>query len=85
MTVGASLTGDSVQIVITDKGPGMSPEERQHAFDRFWRSPRSTRGEGSGLGLAIVHRLVVGAGGEVRLDAAPTGTGLRVVVDLPRG
>ncbi len=84
VTVGASLTGDSVQIVITDQGPGMSPEERQHAFDRFWRSPRSTRGEGSGLGLAIVHRLVAGAGGEVRLDAAPTGTGLRAVVDLPR-
>ena len=83
--VGASVADNSVQIVITDQGPGMPPEERQHAFDRFWRSQRSTPGEGSGLGLAIVHRLVTGAGGEVWLEAAPTGTGLRAVVDLPRG
>jgi len=83
--VGASVSDSSVQIVITDQGPGMPPDERQHAFDRFWRSQRSTPGEGSGLGLAIVHRLVTGAGGEVWLQPAPTGTGLRAVVDLPRG
>jgi signal transduction histidine kinase len=78
------LTFQHVRIAITDAGRGMTPEERRHAFDRFWRSTRSAPGAGSGLGLAIVKRLVEGSGGTVTLEDAPTGSGLRAVVELPR-
>ena len=58
----------------------MAEEEREHAFDRFWRGQDDRRG--SGLGLAIVKRLVEADGGTVRLDEA-SGGGLRAVVRLP--
>ena len=84
VVVSAEAHGQHVRIAITDAGRGMTPEERRHAFDRFWRSTRSAPGAGSGLGLAIVKRLVEGSGGTVTLEDAPTGSGLRAVVELPR-
>lgn len=66
---------------VDDDGPGMRPEARRHAFDRFWRAGDAY--EGSGLGLAIVQRLVQADGGEVSVDEAPSG-GLRVEVRYPR-
>ena len=76
----AERTGGGLRIAVSDHGPGMDPEAREHAFDRFWRG-REDR-SGSGLGLAIVKSLVEADGGSVALDAAPGG-GLRVVVVLP--
>ncbi|MCA9488678.1 MAG: HAMP domain-containing protein [Myxococcales bacterium] len=71
---------DLTQIQVADRGPGLAPELREHAFDRFW----SERGgnTGSGLGLAIVRRLVEADGGTVRLDEHQGG-GLTAVVRYP--
>ncbi len=76
VTVGAS--GSEVHVV--DEGPGLSDEERERAFDRFWRGGS---GEGSGLGLAIVRRLVEADGGSVELRRADTG-GIDAVVVFRR-
>ena len=76
----AERAGGGVRIGVADRGPGMDPESREHAFDRFWRG-REDR-TGSGLGLAIVKSLVEADGGSVALDATPGG-GLRVLIDLP--
>ena len=76
MTVAAS--GSEVHVV--DEGPGLTDEERERAFDRFWRG----RGEGSGLGLAIVRQLVEADGGSVELRRADGG-GIDAVVVLRRG
>jgi len=74
----------TLAVHVRDHGPGMSPEQRARAFDRFWRAS-STRSElgGSGLGLSIVQKLVLADGGEVALDETPGG-GLDVIVRLPR-
>jgi signal transduction histidine kinase len=45
-----------VELHVTDEGPGMSPDDRRRAFDRFWQGPGSNGGH-SGLGLAIVRQL----------------------------
>lgn len=83
VTVTVTVTDrDRVAVVVADQGPGMSPEQRARAFDRFWRAPDARPGAGSGLGLAIVARLVARDGGDVRLDDAPGG-GLAVTVRLP--
>ena len=71
---------DLTQIQVADRGPGLAPELREHAFDRFW-SERGTN-TGSGLGLAIVRRLVEADGGTVRLDEHQGG-GLTAVVRYP--
>jgi len=79
---------DHVRLEVRDAGPGMTPEQRARAFDRFWRaegSPRREgvpRGGGFGLGLAIVGRLVKADGGTVELADAPEG-GLAVILRLP--
>jgi signal transduction histidine kinase len=70
------------ELHVTDQGPGMSAEERERAFDRFWRGGKS--GSGSGLGLAIVKRLVEIDGGTVALQQAPGG-GLDAVIRLRTG
>jgi len=72
--------GDRVELHVVDEGPGLTPEQRERAFDRFWRGDSSEGG--SGLGLAIVARLVAADGGEVELRAAAP-HGIDAVVRLP--
>jgi signal transduction histidine kinase len=80
VALAAAAGGGAAEISVTDAGPGMDAESREHAFDRFWRG-RDDR-HGSGLGLAIVKRLVEADGGTVRLEEAEGG-GLHAVVTLP--
>jgi signal transduction histidine kinase len=77
--------GDGMAVRVLDRGPGMTDEQRVHAFDRFWRAPDATSG-GSGLGLAIVQRLVEASGGTVDLSArAGGGTIASAVFPMQRG
>ena len=83
VTVTAARADAAVRIEVCDAGPGMTPEQRARAFDRFWRAEPSRRDRGGfGLGLAIVGRLVAADGGTVELTDAPNG-GLSVVLLLP--
>lgn len=77
--VEVARTPDWVEVHVIDQGPGLTPEERKRAFDRFWRGRGAEAG--SGLGLAIAKRLVVGDGGEIELRAA-RGSGIDAVVRL---
>ncbi|OKJ99391.1 histidine kinase [Streptomyces sp. CB03234] len=70
------------ELTVRDHGPGITPEELPHVFERFWRSPSARSLPGSGLGLSIVARAVRQAGGEVTLTAAEGG-GTRAVIRLP--
>jgi signal transduction histidine kinase len=72
------------ELHIADRGPGLSDEERERAFDRFWSHRAAGRLGGSGLGLAIVRKLVEADGGTVELRAR-RGGGLDAVVVLPPG
>ena len=70
---------------VSDQGPGMSPEEAAHAFDRFWRGDSSRTRAGSGLGLPIAEAIVVAHGGTIEFDTGPDrGTTVRVVVPVER-
>ncbi len=77
--LGTSRGRGRVELHVVDEGPGLSAEERERAFDRFWRGRGS--GEGSGLGLAIVKRLVAADDGRVELRAAAP-RGIDAVVEL---
>ena len=83
ITISARQEGDCVALHVIDEGPGMTPQERARAFDRFWRGTAARPGEGSGLGLAIVRSLVERDRGTVELRAAAVG-GIDAVVRLPR-
>ncbi len=71
----------SVEVHVVDHGPGLTAEERERAFDRFWRGHSQT--PGSGLGLSIVRRLARADGGDAELRDAPGG-GIDAVVRLRR-
>ncbi|WP_179166681.1 HAMP domain-containing sensor histidine kinase [Streptomyces sp. CB03238] len=69
------------ELHVIDEGPGMPPEQRARAFDRFWRAPGSTE-VGSGIGLSLVRRLAAACGGNAALEEASRG-GIDAVVRLP--
>lgn len=77
-----SSSGSVIAVHVIDHGPGLTDEQRERAFDRFWRATNE-RGElgGTGLGLAIVQKLVESEGGRAELRAADGG-GLDAVLLL---
>jgi signal transduction histidine kinase len=80
-------TETQIEISVSDSGPGLSPQDREHALDRFFRADASRHMPGSGLGLALVRAVAQLHAGEVVLvDAIPGADppGLRVVICLPR-
>jgi two-component system sensor histidine kinase BaeS len=70
-------------LAVSDRGPGLTPEERGRAFERFYlhRRHRDAQHEGAGLGLAIVGELLVAMGGEAQAQSRPGG-GTRFVLRL---
>ena len=68
----------AVSVVVSDSGPGISPEERERIFRPFW----SRDGGGTGLGLAIARELAVALGGRIDLRSEP-GLGARFELLLP--
>jgi two-component system sensor histidine kinase BaeS len=71
-----TLAAAGAQLTVRDTGPGISPDEIPHAFDRFflYRRYNGDRPVGTGLGLAIVRELTQAMGGEARVASSSTGT-----------
>ena len=72
-------------VSVRDHGPGISGEDRQRVFDRFWRADESRTGTGAGLGLSIVAAITAAHGGEASVDNVPAdqGGGARFTLRLP--
>jgi signal transduction histidine kinase len=83
ITIFVRAVEDVVEAGVEDDGPGLTSDELELVFDRFYRG-RSAReaGEGSGLGLTVARRIVEAAGGAIAAESAG-GRGLRVVARLP--
>lgn len=74
---------DEGVVIVEDEGPGIPPDARATAFERFGRLAPDRGREGSGLGLAIVRALADSLGAEVELADRGASPGLRVTVRFP--
>jgi signal transduction histidine kinase len=80
ITVSTEQTGETVDLVVSDDGCGLSDEDMSRAAVRFWRGYDD--GSGTGLGLAIAAEIAAGHGGAIGVERAPEG-GLLVRYRLP--
>ena len=89
VTVRARPTGQMVEFIVEDQGPGIPDAKLESIFDRFYSErPRGERfGQHSGLGLSISKQIVEGLrgriGAENKRDASGAITGARFIVRLP--
>lgn len=71
---------NGIQVIVTDGGPGFSPEALQNAFMPFY----SGREEGIGLGMTLTESLMTRMNGSITLGNSPEG-GARIVLQLANG
>lgn len=85
IAVSARRGEGEVTVAVRDHGPGLTPEQRDHVFERFYRidPSRSRALGGSGIGLAIVRALVDAMGGRAWAESDGPGTGSTFSVSLP--
>ena len=69
---------------VADRGPGLTPEQASHVFERFYRgdAARTRTAGGTGLGLSIVAAIAEAHGGRVGVTGTPGG-GATFLVELP--
>lgn len=85
ITIQLKKLRNTARIKIIDNGEGISPEDKKHLFDRFYRvdKSRSRASGGHGLGLSIVQWIVEGHGGKINVeDTIPHGTTFDIVLPL---
>jgi signal transduction histidine kinase len=86
--IGVWNSNDGATVRVSDRGPGIPPDQLPHVFDRFYRgdAARSRAGtsqsEGTGLGLSIAQWIAQAHAATIRIDSA-IGQGTAVVVQFP--
>jgi signal transduction histidine kinase len=75
---GEESQGPTVQVTISDNGPGIAPEVLARLFEPFF----TTKPQGTGLGLSITRRIVIAHGGKISVESQP-GQGATFKVLMP--
>lgn len=82
--IGVRCDEVSAKLYIRDDGMGISKEDKEHIFERFYRADKARDRSGSGLGLAIVKWIVEMHGGQIFVESR-LGEGTVFYVVLPGG
>ncbi len=78
LTISTMCSGDTVEITVSDTGPGITPEVGRRLFEQFF----TTKPQGTGLGLSITRQIVEEHGGQLRWSSTP-GAGATFTLVLP--
>jgi two-component system sensor histidine kinase KdpD len=83
--ISATHAGDGVELVVSDNGPGLPPDDLGQLFDKFYRGHKDDRHRaGTGLGLTICRGFVEALGGTIRAENRLDGPGAVFAVSFPR-
>ena len=83
--INGTVTDRGYRLVVADEGIGMTPEQVELMFDKFYRADHTnTAIDGLGLGMHIIHHIIKAHEGDIRV-ASNLGKGTVVTVDLPFG
>lgn len=74
---------DKIDIVVKDNGMGISQEDQEHLFERFFRGTNVTNIQGTGLGLHIVSKYIEIMDGEIKFESQLE-KGTRFIITLKR-
>lgn len=84
VTVSGVVLEDELLISVTDTGYGLSEEDQQHLFEKFFRAAHTKdRVSGTGLGLSICRRIVMSHGGAIEVQSE-LNKGSTFTIRLPR-
>jgi nitrogen fixation/metabolism regulation signal transduction histidine kinase len=76
--ISTGVHGNEVEVVVTDSGKGMSPEDMEHMFHPYF----TTKEEGTGLGMVITERIITEHRGKISVQSEE-GAGTSVSIKLP--
>ena len=82
ISVTSMINGEVAKFTVTDRGIGISMEDREHLFSSFFRGRNAINIQGTGLGLHIVKRYLDLLGGNIYLDSQ-IGKGTTVTFTIP--
>jgi signal transduction histidine kinase/DNA-binding response OmpR family regulator len=82
LLISADARAGQVRVSVADTGPGMTPEQLAHMYDRFYRAQEDHTAPGTGLGLSVVKSLVDLHGGKIEV-ASEVGRGTTFRVSIP--
>jgi signal transduction histidine kinase len=82
ISVQAKSVGDSLELAVSDTGPGIPPQEWENVLRPFYRLEASRTTEGSGLGLSLVA--AIAKRHQAKLSLGDNAPGLRVAILFPQ-
>jgi len=81
--IAGEMVNDSYQVSVQDQGLGMTSEQVEKIFDRFYRADMSSSAlEGTGLGMSIVKHIIEAHGGKIWVESE-AGKGTTVSFTIP--
>jgi two-component system sensor histidine kinase KdpD len=84
ISISAVRWQDMVEVKVSDRGPGITEDERARVFQEFYRKDVGAGRSGTGLGLSIAQAIVAAHGGSMWIEETPGG-GATVGFRLPLG
>ncbi len=82
--INSKVLNDSIILTVKDNGMGISAEDQEHLFERFFRGTNVTNIQGTGLGLHIVGKYIELLDGEIEFKSELE-KGTEFIINLKRG
>jgi len=85
VVVSISPKGNTLEVAVSDNGPGIPEADLERVFEKFYQARNQTRRKpsGSGLGLAICKNIIQLHRGEIWIESSPQSGGTKVIFTLP--